>query len=294
MSAPSSVINAFSVDVEDYFQVSAFERHIQRSDWEKLDCRVENNLVRILALLDSHKVKATFFTLGWIAERFPQVIRQIAEQGHEIASHGYAHVRVTQQDRVAFAQDILLTKKILEDVTGCAVSGYRAASYSINRTNLWAHEELQKAGYSYSSSIYPIDHDLYGIPDAPRFAFKPLAGENLVEIPVSTVAIGKRRFPCGGGGFFRLYPYALSRWMIRHINEHERQSALFYFHPWEIDPEQPRVANLPLKTRFRHYLNLDKTYDRLASLLADFRWTTMQEAFFGVQDRTDIPTVYLG
>jgi polysaccharide deacetylase family protein (PEP-CTERM system associated) len=284
MSQKLSHVNAMSIDVEDYFQVSAFEKYIERDHWSKIDCRVERNLHEILTLLDAHRVKATFFTLGWIAERFPQLIRQIAEQGHELASHGYSHVRVTEQNPSSFAKDILNTKKLLEDISGRVVTGYRAASYSINRTNLWAHEEILKAGYRYSSSIYPIRHDLYGIPDAPRFAFRPIADADLVEIPVTTLEIGTRRIPCGGGGFFRLYPYPVSRWMIKQINSREHQSAIFYFHPWEIDALQPRIPNLPWKTKFRHYLNLDRTFERLTTLLRDFEWNTMQGVFLGQQN----------
>ncbi|WPL17744.1 polysaccharide deacetylase family protein, PEP-CTERM locus subfamily [Thiorhodovibrio winogradskyi] len=284
MHLESPITNALSIDVEDYFQVSAFEGHVKRAEWEHRDCRVERNLNEILDLLSTHGAKATFFTLGWIAERFPDMIRQITKQGHELASHGYEHVRVTEQDPKTFARDITHTKKLLEDVSGCAISGYRAASYSINRSNLWAHEEIMNAGYRYSSSIYPIRHDLYGIPDAPRFAFRPLKNQDFVEIPVTTLAIGNKRIPCGGGGFFRLYPYSVSRWMINHINQHDHQAAIFYFHPWEIDTNQPRLAGLPFKTRFRHYLNLSKTHQRIAALLRDFQWTTMEGVFFGSQE----------
>lgn len=290
MDQTLKIINALSIDVEDYFQVSAFEAHINRDQWSQIDCRVERNINEILALLDEHHVRATFFTLGWIAERFPQLIRQIADQGHEIASHGYDHVRVTKQSRDEFAQDILHTKKLLEDICACPITGYRAASYSINRTNLWAHEEILNAGHRYSSSVYPIHHDLYGIPDAPRFAFRPLAGADLVEIPVTTLEIGSRRIPCGGGGFFRLYPYPVSRWMINRVNSKEHQSAIFYFHPWEIDADQPRIPDLPWKTRFRHYLHLDQTKQRLGALLRDFKWAPMNQVYFGKQQSiSDFP-----
>ncbi|MBK1617393.1 polysaccharide deacetylase family protein [Lamprobacter modestohalophilus] len=294
MDKTSTIVNALSIDVEDYFQVSAFEAHIHRDQWSQIDCRVERNINEILALLDEHQVRATFFTLGWIAERFPKLVRQMADQGHEVASHGYDHVRVTMQSRDAFARDIQHTKKLLEDTCACPITGYRAASYSINRTNLWAHEEILNAGHRYSSSVYPIHHDLYGIPDAPRFAFRPLPGAELVEIPVTTVEIGKRRIPCGGGGFFRLYPYPISRWMINRVNAKEQQSAIFYFHPWEIDAGQPRLPNLPWKTRFRHYLNLDQTKQRLGALLRDFKWAPMNQVFFDKQQLIgDIPQVSL-
>ncbi|MBK5940396.1 XrtA system polysaccharide deacetylase [Halochromatium roseum] len=294
MAQTSKIINALSIDVEDYFQVSAFEAHINRDQWSQIDCRVERNINEILALLDEHDVKATFFTLGWIAERFPRLIKQISDQGHEMASHGYDHVRVTKQSRNDFAQDIQHTKKLLEDICACPITGYRAASYSINRTNLWAHEEILNAGHRYSSSVYPIHHDLYGIPDAPRFAFRPLPGTDLVEIPVTTLEIGSRRIPCGGGGFFRLYPYPVSRWMINRVNAKEHQSAIFYFHPWEIDAEQPRIPDLPWKTRFRHYLHLDQTKQRLGALLRDFSWAPMNQVYFGKQQSiNDFPVFSL-
>ncbi len=272
--------NAFTIDVEDYFQVSAFENHIKRDDWPSLPCRVERNLERILAILDEQKVRATFFTLGWIAERYPHLIRELVAHGHELASHGYEHIRVTQQDRSAFGQDIRRTKTLLEDLGGVEVRGYRAASYSIDRTCLWAHDELRAAGYRYSSSIYPIHHDLYGIPDAPRFAYCPLPGdEAFVEIPITTTNILGYRLPCGGGGYFRLFPYRLSRWAMARVNRRDGESAIFYFHPWELDPEQPRQSGLTLKTRFRHYLNLHRTEARLRQLLVDFHWDRMDHIF---------------
>ncbi len=278
---PTELIrNAFTIDVEDYFQVSAFESRIKRDDWPALPCRIERNLVRILGILAEHGVQATFFTLGWIAERYPRLIRDLVAQGHELASHGYAHIRVTQQDRAAFAADIRQTKARLEDIGGVEVRGYRAASYSIDQTCLWAHAELHDAGYRYSSSIYPIHHDLYGIPDAPRFIYRPLPDvPEFIEIPITTTEILGYRFPCGGGGYFRLYPYGLSRWAIARVNRLDRQSALFYCHPWEIDPEQPRPPGLSLKTRFRHYVNLHRTESRLHRLLTDFQWDRMDRIF---------------
>lgn len=275
-----SICNALTIDVEDYFQVSAFERYIKREDWAILPCRIEQNMERIFTLLKSHRVQATFFTLGWIAERYPHLIREIVAYGHELASHGYEHIRVTQQDRSAFGQDIRRTKHLLEDIGGVEVKGYRAASYSIDRSNLWAHDELQKAGYRYSSSIYPIRHDLYGIPDAPRFLYHPLPGDDgFIEIPITTIEVLGNRFPCGGGGYFRLYPYRLSRWAIRYVNRREGQPSIFYFHPWEIDPAQPRQAALGFKTRFRHYLQLHRTDARLNRLFADFSWDRMDRVF---------------
>jgi polysaccharide deacetylase family protein (PEP-CTERM system associated) len=272
--------NAMTVDVEDYFQVSAFERHVPRDAWDAKECRVERNVDRILGLFDRHGVQATFFTLGWVAERYPQMLRRVVAQGHEIASHGWSHVRVTQQDAEAFRQDVLRTKSLLEDVSGQEVIGYRAASYSIGESNLWALDVLSDTGHRYSSSIYPIRHDLYGMPNAPRFAFRPVEGHSFLEFPVTTVKIGGRNLPCGGGGWFRLLPYAGTRWALRRVNAVDRESAIFYFHPWEVDPEQPRQPGLDAKTRFRHYLNLHRTERRLDRLLRDFAWGRMDEVLF--------------
>lgn len=276
--------NAMTVDVEDYFQVSAFERHIRREDWDRHECRVERNVDRILALFDDHSVRATFFMLGWLAERYPHMVRRIVEGGHELASHGYAHVRVVQQQPEEFRADVMRTKNLLEDIGTCPVHGYRAASYSIGVQNLWALDILHEAGYQYSSSIYPIRHDLYGWPAAPRFAFRH-RGDGLLEIPVTTVALFDRKLPCGGGGYFRLFPYAVSRWALRRVNCHDGQPCVFYFHPWELDPQQPRLHDLGLKTRFRHYLNLDRMERRLARLLRDFRWGRMDRVFLDAHRR---------
>ncbi|HEX9625686.1 MAG TPA: XrtA system polysaccharide deacetylase [Acidiferrobacterales bacterium] len=272
------VVNAMTVDVEDYFQVSAFERHISRGTWERLECRVERNVDRILALFDAHGVHATFFMLGWVAERYPAMVRRIVDAGHELASHGYQHVRVTQQRPEEFRADVTRTKALLEDLGGCAVNGYRAASYSIGARNLWALDVLGECGHRYSSSIYPIRHDLYGMPEAPRFAFRPGAS-GILEVPVTTVTIGAHKFPCGGGGYFRLFPYALSRWALERVNRRDGQAGVFYFHPWEIDPEQPRQRDIGLKTRVRHYLNLGRMERRLTRLLGDFRWGRMDRVF---------------
>lgn len=276
--ASDAPVNAMSVDVEEHFQVSAFEGTIARGDWERSDSRVEANVDRILEVFAAARVSATFFTLGWVAERHPECIRRIAAAGHEIASHGYQHVRVVKQTRREFFEDISRTKKILEDTVGRPVLGYRAASYSIVKDNLWALETLESAGYRYSSSIYPVHHDLYGIPDAPRFAFRR-SGGSLVEIPVSTCRALGHNWPCGGGGFFRLLPYALSRWALRRVNSVDRQPTMFYFHPWEIDPDQPRIHEAPLRSRFRHYLNLRRFEPRLRRLLAEFRWDRVDRVF---------------
>ena len=278
-----ALTNAMTVDVEDYFQVSAFENIVEREQWDNLPHRVEGNTHRILDLFAEQGVKATFFTLGWVAERYPGLLRRMVDEGHELASHGYAHVRVTTQTPDAFYHDIRKTKHLLEDIAGVEVRGYRAASYSIGAGNLWALDELQRAGYHYSSSIYPIRHDLYGMPEAPRFAFRPRGEQGLLEIPVTTLEILGHKLPCGGGGFFRLYPYAVSRWALRHINRREGQPGMFYFHPWEIDPGQPRMQGIGLKTRVRHYLNLGRMQARLQRLLRDFRWGRMDQVFLKPQ-----------
>lgn len=278
-SRAQSVVNAMSVDVEDYFQVSAFEHHVARDVWDAIAPRVGDNIDRVLALFARHDVRATFFTLGWVAQRFPGHIKRIVEAGHEIASHGFGHQRVTDLDREAFRRDLSEARAILEDVSGQRVRGYRAPSYSIGRSNPWALEVLEEEDYAYSSSIYPIRHDHYGMPDAPRHPFRPTREGRLLEIPVSTVQLGGRRFPCGGGGYFRLYPYALSRWALRRLNDSEARSAVFYFHPWEIDPGQPRISGLPARTRFRHYLNLERMERRIERLLGDFRWDRMDRVF---------------
>lgn len=268
--------NALTIDVEDYFQVSAFAPHIPRSEWPLRECRVERNVDRILAMLDEHETKATFFTLGWIAERYPELIRRIVSCGHEIASHGYGHERASDQTPEAFFADINVAKLILEDLAGNEVKGYRAPSFSIGEKNLWAFECLERAGYLYSSSIYPIAHDHYGMPKAPRHAH---AVGNLIEIPATTLRFFNRNWPASGGGYFRLMPYELSRWMINRVNKVDQWPAVFYFHPWEIDSEQPRIPGISNKTRFRHYVNIDRMEGRLGRLLDDFNWGRMDHLF---------------
>jgi polysaccharide deacetylase family protein (PEP-CTERM system associated) len=273
------IINAMTVDVEDYFHVSAFENHIKKNQWEGMECRIERNIGRILDLYRQHNIKATFFTLGWVAERYPALIKTISQDGHEIACHSYWHRRVSSQTQSEFAEEIIDTKKLLEDLTGQEVIGYRAPSYSIGKENLWAHEVLEKAGYRYSSSIYPISHDHYGIPDAPRFAYRPFADSDFLEIPITTSCFLNKKFPAGGGGYFRFFPYFVSRYLLSRVNLTDQQPGIFYFHPWEIDPDQPRQRNISLKTQFRHYLNLNRTEKRLVRLCGDFRWGRMDELF---------------
>jgi polysaccharide deacetylase family protein (PEP-CTERM system associated) len=271
--------NAMTVDVEDYFQVSAFEPYISKTQWNNIPHRVEKNTNQILDLFAEKQIKATFFTLGWIAEQYPDLVKRIINDGHELASHGYEHIRVTEQTPDEFRKDISKSKKILEDLSGQEIKGYRAASYSIVTKNLWALDVLMEEGFSYSSSIYPVKHDLYGIPDAPRFIYEPIAEENFKEIPITTLRLFNKNYPCGGGGFFRLYPYVFSKWAFKRVNHNEQQSGIFYFHPWEIDPEQPRQEGLSFKTKFRHYLNLGKMEGRIRNLIEDFEWDTMETVF---------------
>ncbi|WP_296443072.1 XrtA system polysaccharide deacetylase [Rhodoferax sp. UBA5149] len=272
-----TITNALTIDVEDYFQVSAFAPHIARSEWNTRECRVERNINCILEMLAHRDIKATFFTLGWIAERYPQLVRQIVQEGHELASHGYGHERASDQTEEAFFSDIHLAKVVLEDLAGSAVNGYRAPSFSIGAGNLWAFDCLARAGYRYSSSIYPIRHDHYGMPNSPRFAYEVRPG--LVEIPITTLRVLNRNLPSSGGGYFRLLPYALSRWMLSRVNNDDRESGIFYFHPWEIDTGQPRIAGISSKTRFRHYVNIGRMQGRLNQLLGDFKWGRMDRIF---------------
>jgi polysaccharide deacetylase family protein (PEP-CTERM system associated) len=271
------ILNALTIDVEDYFQVSALAPYIARSEWDQRDCRVERNVERILLMLDDHGARATFFTLGWIAERYPQLVRRIVASGHELASHGYGHHRATEQQVDAFHADIRLAKVVLEDIAGVEVRGYRAPSFSIGTDNPWAFECIERAGYAYSSSIYPIRHDHYGMPDAPRFTHR--VREGLIEVPVTTMRLFDRNWPAGGGGYFRLMPYAMSRWLLRRVNRVDGEPAIFYFHPWEIDGGQPRIPGIDAKTRFRHYLNLARTECRLQQLLRDFTWGRVDDVF---------------
>ncbi len=280
-AADGAIVNALTIDVEDYFQVSAFAAHIPRASWDGLPCRVERNIDHVLMLLSDAGVRATFFTLGWIAERYPAMIRRIVEGGHELASHGYEHCRATEQGYGQFLADIRLAKAVLEDTSGGPVKGYRAPSFSIGPTNFWAFECIAEAGHLYSSSLYPIRHDHYGAPDAPRFAHEVFKG--LLEVPITTVRMLNSNWPAGGGGYFRLLPYRVSRWSIRRVNAIDRQPAMFYFHPWELDPEQPRVDGPGPKARFRHYVNLQRMDPRLRRLLADFRWDRVDHVFLAAR-----------
>jgi polysaccharide deacetylase family protein (PEP-CTERM system associated) len=274
-----SPLNAMTVDVEDYFQVEAFFPHIAREEWDRRACRIEGNVDRILQLFSDADTKATFFTLGWIAERYPQIVRRIVDNGHELASHGLAHYRADHQSRPQFLADVKRAKAILENIGGAAVNGYRATSFSISRRNLWALNALDEAGYKYSSSTFPIHHDLYGIPEQPRFAFYPFPDSKFMEIPITTIRRFGRNWPSGGGGYFRLLPYAIFKRNLSLVRAQDRQPCIFYFHPWEIDSDQPRVLGVSVKTRVRHYLNLNRTFDRLKRLLSDFRWSTVDRVY---------------
>jgi polysaccharide deacetylase family protein (PEP-CTERM system associated) len=288
LSHPPPVRNALTVDVEDYFHVSAFERHIDRSDWDRLPCRVERNTDCLLALFAEHGVTATFFVLGWVAERYPSLVRRMVEGGHEVASHGYAHVRATRQTPEEFRADAARTRTLLEDTSGAPVRGYRAASFSIGATNLWALDVLGEVGYRYSSSIYPVRHDLYGMPEAPRFPYRH-NGTGILEVPLTTVKVFGQNLPSGGGGYFRLLPYAVYRWALRRVNQGERQPGVFYCHPWEIDPDQPRQAGIGLKTRVRHYTNLTRMESRLRRLLREFEWGRMDRIFLDAPQASGAP-----
>jgi polysaccharide deacetylase family protein (PEP-CTERM system associated) len=276
-AANGGSVIALTRDVEVEFQGAAFAAHIPRASWDSMPCRVERNIDHILLLLADADVRATFFTLGWIAERYPEMIRRIVAGGHELASHGYEHCRATDQGYGQFLADIRLAKAVLEDTSGAEVRGYRAPSFSVGPSNHWAFEAIAQAGHRYSSSIYPIRHDHYGVPDAPRFAHEVLKG--LLEVPITTVRMLHSNWPAGGGGYFRLLPYRVSRWSIRRVNTIDRQPAMFYFHPWELDPDQPRVKGPGPKARFRHYLNLERMHPRMRRLLSDFSWDRVDHVF---------------
>ncbi len=273
------VVNAMTVDVEDWFQVQAFAGTVAREAWETLPRRVEANTDRILALFEAAGVRATFFTLGWVAERHPALIRRIVAAGHELASHGHMHELVHAIGPERFRADLTRARAALEDAGGVRVIGYRAPTFSIGPASApWAHAILGETGHAYSSSIFPVKHDLYGTPDAPRGPYRP-DGSGVVELPMTTVRIGARNLPCSGGGWFRLFPYALFRRGLARVNAIERRPGIFYFHPWEIDPDQPRVADAPRLSRFRHYTGMATMAARVSRLLADFSWGRMDEVF---------------
>jgi polysaccharide deacetylase family protein (PEP-CTERM system associated) len=265
------MLNALSVDIEDWFHVGAFEKTIRREDWDGLECRVEANTDAVLDLFAAADVKATFFTLGWVASRYPALMRRIVDAGHEVASHGWDHIRVFTMTSDQFAEDLMRTRKTLEDATGVKVTGYRAPSFSIDKRTPWAHQVLADAGYIYSSSVAPVVHDHYGWPEAPRFGFRPVAGSDLIELPVTTAKFAGRTLAAGGGGFFRLLPYGFSKWAFKQVNA-AGEPGIFYFHPWEIDPDQPRVPNAPMRSKIRHYTNLDVMTAKLTRIMGAFEW----------------------
>ncbi|MES1211021.1 MAG: XrtA system polysaccharide deacetylase [Acidobacteriota bacterium] len=272
------MLNAFSVDVEEHFQVGAFENAIPRDTWDHLESRVERNTRRLLDLCARHEVRGTYFVLGWVAERWPQLVRDIQDAGHELGTHGQDHRRVTTLSPREFREDIRRSKQTIEDVSGTEVIGYRAPNYSIVRETMWAMDVLAEEGFRYDSSIFPIRHDRYGIPGFPRFP-RPLNGRNgkgLHEVPISTVRLAGMNLPFIGGGYLRHFPFAFTRWGMQRLNGFERRPAILYIHPWEIDPDQPRQPVRWLK-RLRHYRNLDRTEERLVRLFSDYSFTTIRE-----------------
>lgn len=285
----ATIPNAFTVDVEDYFHVSAFASTVRKDRWDEYESRVERNTQRLLDLLDAYSTKGTFFVLGWVAERHPGLVREIHARGHEIACHGYSHELVYRQPPDVFRQETLRSKRCLEDLVGAAVNGYRAASYSVTRASLWALDILVDAGFTYDSSIFPISHDRYGVPGAPRFPFRfELAAGRLSEFPLTTARYGRLLLPVAGGGYFRLLPYGVTKAGLRRVSLRERAPAVFYLHPWEVDTDQPRLQG-SLLSRLRHYTNIDRCEARLERLLRDFAWAPMGK----VLDALDLPVVPL-
>lgn len=281
----SPIKNAMTVDVEDYFQVSALADKFPPQTWEKQKLRVEIGTDILLELFEKHQVKGTFFTLGWVAQRCPSLIKRIVDNGHELACHGYAHQRVSDLTPELFSKDIAQAKSILEQLSGQRVMGYRAPSFSINESNKWAFEVMREQGFKYSSSTYPIKHDHYGVPSWPRTPYQVIDG--LLEVPLTTLQMNSRTLPIAGGGYFRLAPYALSKWALNKFHTSEQRSAVFYLHPWELDQHQPVVTDIQLKTRFRHYINLHKVKPRMERLLTDFQWSTMQQVYANEMLTTD-------
>ena len=271
------MINYLTVDVEDYFQVAAFENNVSANEWDQYECRVEANTHAILDLFAANQVKATFFIVGWIAERYPDLILEIDSQGHEIGCHSYWHKKIYDLTPEQFKEDTRKAKEILEQIIGKPIQGYRAPSYSITRKSLWALDILADLGFRYDSSIFPVYHDNYGIPDAPRFPYR-LEEQGMMEFPISTVRFPPLNLPIAGGGYFRFLPYWLTRLALQRVNRKEKQPYIFYFHPWEIDPDQPRMQGASCKSRFRHYLNLGRTIGRLQRLLNDFSFRPIMPA----------------
>lgn len=272
------LVNAMTVDVEDYFHVQAFAGVVTRSDWERYPSRVERNTFRLLEMFAARQIRATFFVLGWVAERFPALVLAISKAGHRVGCHGYAHRLIYEGNKLDFRNDVRQARQAIEDITGMPVTSFRAPSYSITSETLWAFEVLGEEGFEYDSSVYPVRHDNYGIPDAPRFPYiKQLqCGRQISEFPPSTLRVLGSNIPIAGGGYLRLFPYGLTAWAIRHLNKIEHQPAMVYLHPWEIDPDQPRISASWL-SRFRHYNNLDSTETKCLKLLGEFSWAPMEE-----------------
>jgi polysaccharide deacetylase family protein (PEP-CTERM system associated) len=285
--------NALTIDVEDYFHVSAMERAVARDDWDRMESRVERNTHRVLDILDEHGVLATFFVLGWVAERHPGLVQTIARRGHEVASHGYSHTRIYRQSLEDFRRETVRAKSVLENVVQRPVLGYRAASFSITRVSTWALDVLVDAGFRYDSSIFPVRHDLYGMPDAQRTPHRLVtpAGAQLIEVPLTTLKLGPIQLPIAGGGYFRLFPYRFTAWALRRFVSQTGAPCVFYLHPWELDVDQPRIRNAGRLSRFRHYQNLERCEPRLRRLLAEFRFAPVREVLeglgltWGVHDR---------
>jgi polysaccharide deacetylase family protein (PEP-CTERM system associated) len=277
------IVNAMTIDVEDYFHVSAFEGIVRRDEWDSYERRVAANTRRLLEIFERADVRATFFVLGWVAEREPALVRAIVAGGHELASHGYAHRLIYQQEQGAFRDDVRRAKGLLEQIGGVVVRGYRAPSFSVTPRSRWALDVLVEEGYTYDASIFPIHHDRYGMPGAPRHPYVERAsGGVIAEAPATTVALGPMTMPAAGGGYFRIFPYAFTRWAIRRVNDQERMPAVVYLHPWEVDPAQPRI-NANRVSRFRHYTNLDRTEPRLGRLVSDFRFAPLDRVLEGLQ-----------
>jgi polysaccharide deacetylase family protein (PEP-CTERM system associated) len=279
IASPREPVNAFTVDVEDYYHVSAFEKWIPRSDWDRYESRVEQNTHHLLEVLDRHDVRATFFVLGWVAERYPHLVREIGHHGHEIGCHGYSHRLIYEQSPCEFREDVRRSREILEDIVTEPVTCYRAPSFSITKRSLWAVEILAEMGFTASSSVYPIHHDRYGIPDAnpsPHLLNTPSGP--LWEFPATVVRFAGYNFPVGGGGYFRLYPIRWTLRLLRRVQRATRQPLMFYIHPWEIDPDQPRLGLASPMSRFRHYVNLHKTEGKLELLLKSFRFGRISDS----------------
>jgi polysaccharide deacetylase family protein (PEP-CTERM system associated) len=276
----SAITHAMTVDVEDYFHVAAFNQVIDPKDWDQWPCRVEANTHRLLQLFDDANIKITFFILGWVAERYPELVQCIAAQGHEIASHGYSHQLIYTQDPQVFRAETARSKQLLEHLGQRPVLGYRAASYSITRRSLWALDILAELGFTWDSSIFPTRHDNYGIPGSPEHPYQIIAsqGHSLTEFPLTTAKVFGHSIPAAGGGYFRQYPYFLSRWLFQRASRNNTQPQIFYLHPWEIDPAQPRVANASWFSNFRHYTNLERCLPRLERMLADFHFGTISQS----------------